>query len=47
MVSQLSRLQQEREKLLNSWSKNEGSKIKILVRIMELEEQIDALKKGA
>ncbi|MCR4431308.1 MAG: chromosome segregation protein SMC [Tepidanaerobacteraceae bacterium] len=40
-------LEQEREKLLNQWTKNEGNKVNLLVRIMELEEQIEAMKKGA
>jgi len=40
-------LEQEREKLLNQWTKNEGNKVNLLVRIMEIEEQIEAMKKGA
>ncbi|WP_422447150.1 chromosome segregation protein SMC [Thermoanaerobacterium sp. DL9XJH110] len=40
-------LEKEREQLLNQWTKNEGNRVKLLVRIMELEEQIESLKKGA
>lgn len=40
-------LEQEREKLLNQWTKNEGNKINLLMRIMELEEEIESIKKGA
>ncbi len=43
----ISMLKLERENLLNQWTKNEGSRINLLVRIMEIEEQIDDLKKGA
>ena len=43
----ISMLEWERESLLNQWTRNEGSRIKLLVRIMEIEEQIDELKKGA
>ncbi|HHY42096.1 MAG TPA: chromosome segregation protein SMC [Thermoanaerobacterales bacterium] len=40
-------LELEREGLLNQWTRNEGDRLKLLVRIMEIEEQIDELKKGA
>jgi len=43
----ISMLEWERERLLNQWTRNEGDRIKLLVRIMEIEEQIDELKKGA
>lgn len=43
----ISMLKSERERLLSQWTKNEGSRVELLVRIMEIEEQIDELKKGA
>ena len=43
----ISMLKSEREILLSQWTKNEGNRVKLLVRIMEIEEQIDELKKGA
>lgn len=43
----ISMLKSERERLLSQWTKNEGNRVKLLVRIMEIEEQIDELKKGA
>jgi len=43
----ISLLEWERERLLNQWTRNDGDRIKLLVRIMEIEEQIDELKKGA
>ena len=43
----ISMLKLERERLLSQWSNNEGNRVKLLVRIMELEEEIDAMKKGA
>jgi hypothetical protein len=43
----ISILEWERESLLNQWTRNDGNRIKLLVRIMEIEEQIDELKKGA
>ena len=47
MNNRLSRLQHERDTLLNSWAQKEGNKVKILMKIMELEDKIDAIKKGA
>ncbi|AYO29567.1 MAG: hypothetical protein PWR06_934 [Thermoanaerobacteraceae bacterium] len=47
LKNRIKTLEQEREKLLNQWTKNEGNKVNLLVRIMELEEQIEAMKKGA
>jgi len=47
MNSKLVKLQQERESLLNSWAEKEGNKVKILMKIIELEDKIDAIKKGA
>ncbi|NLZ54831.1 MAG: chromosome segregation protein SMC [Thermoanaerobacteraceae bacterium] len=43
----ISMLKWERDRLLNQWTRNEGDRIKLLVRIMEIEEQIDEIKKGA
>ncbi|HHY71272.1 MAG TPA: chromosome segregation protein SMC [Thermoanaerobacterales bacterium] len=43
----ISMLEWERESLLSQWTRNEGNRVKLLVRIMEIEEQIDDLKKGA
>ncbi|HQA60664.1 MAG: chromosome segregation protein SMC [Tepidanaerobacteraceae bacterium] len=43
----ISMLEWERERLLNQWTRNDGDRIKLLVRIMEIEEQIDEIKKGA
>ena len=40
-------LEQEREQLINQWTRQEGNKAKLLVRIMELEDQIEDIKKGA
>lgn len=40
-------LEQERENLLNQWMKKEGDKTKLLLRIMELDDKIEMLKKGA
>jgi len=40
-------LEWERERLLKQWTRNDGDRIKLLVRIMEIEEQLDELKKGA
>jgi hypothetical protein len=45
--NKISMLEWERENLLNQWTRNEGNRVKLLVRIMEIEEQIDELKKGA
>ena len=44
---QISMLEWERERLLKQWTRNDGDRIKLLVRIMEIEEQIDEIKKGA
>jgi len=44
---QISMLEWERERLLKQWTRNDGDRIKLLVRIMEIEEQLDELKKGA
>jgi len=43
----ISMLEWERERLLKQWTRNDGDRVKLLVRIMEIEEQIDELKKGA
>ncbi|MDD4569351.1 MAG: chromosome segregation protein SMC [Tepidanaerobacteraceae bacterium] len=43
----ISTLKWERETLLNQWTRNEGNRVKLLIRIMDIEEQIDELKKGA
>ena len=43
----ISMLEWERERLLNQWTRNDGDRIKLLVRILEIEEQIDEIKKGA
>ncbi|ADL06999.1 hypothetical protein [Thermosediminibacter oceani] len=40
-------LEEERDRLLTQWMKNKENRIKLLVRIMELEEQIEALKNSA
>lgn len=40
-------LEQERESLLNQWIKKDGNKTKLLLRIMELDDKIEMLKKGA
>jgi len=43
----MAQLEQEREKLLKQWTKSRENRVKLLVRIMELEEEIEALKRGA
>lgn len=40
-------LEQERESLLNQWIRKDGNKTKLLLRIMELDDKIEMLKKGA
>ena len=45
--NRISWLELERERLLSQWTNNEGNRVKLLVRIMELEDQIEAMKKGA
>lgn len=47
LKNQMALLEQEREILLKQWTKSRENRVKILVRIMELEEEIEALKKGA
>jgi len=45
--TQMAQLEQEREKLLRQWTNNRENRVKLLVKIMELEEEIEALKRGA
>lgn len=43
----ITRLEREREQLVSQWSRQEGNKAKLLMKIIELDEQIEELKKGA
>ena len=42
----ITRLEREREQLVSQWSRQEGNKAKLLMKIIELDEQIEELKKG-
>jgi len=40
-------LELEREELLEKWIRKEESKAKLLMQILQIEKQMEALKKGA
>lgn len=43
----VNRLKKEREQLVSQWSRQEGNKAKLLIKIMELDDQIEEIQKGA